>query len=127
MNECQKCHTIGQWNLSGLDTCPACVRDWVSEYKSHHRRAPNRAYVINTYADGFGRWHSEISFSPALGNTGDAERTAANAMAAAKRNIRRAIVERMTPKQTRRLSYEVTANEFTPGLGTLRRLVISEH
>jgi hypothetical protein len=83
-------------------------------------------YTLNTYADGFGRWHTQIKFSTALGNTAEAERIADNALKAAKRAIRGAIVERMQPTPTRRLSYEVTANEFQPGSGCLRALTISE-
>jgi len=86
----------------------------------------SRPYQLATYADGFGNWHCKITFTPALGNTGEAERVAFNAMAAAKRSIRRAIVERMQPTKARRLQYSVTANEVTPGIGTLRTLTISE-
>jgi hypothetical protein len=84
-----------------------------------------RHYRINTYANGFGMWHAEIIFSPPLGNKGEAERIADNAIKNAKRRIRQAIQERMSTK-TRRLSYEVSVNSFEPGLGRLKTLTISE-
>jgi ribosome-binding factor A len=84
-------------------------------------------YTINTYADGFGVWHSEIVFLPPLGNTGEAERVAANAMRNAKRRIRQAIAERMNPKRVRRLAYRVSANSFVPGAGQLATLTITEN
>lgn len=67
-------------------------------------------YKLNTYADGFGIWHCHIVYPIALGNSGEAEAIAAKSMQAAKRAIRREIVERMEPKKTRRLSYKVKAN-----------------
>jgi hypothetical protein len=82
-------------------------------------------YTLNTYADGFGIWHSEIIFTPPLGNTGEAERVASNALTAAKRQIRRAICER-TAGAVKRLAYRVTANSFAPGAGQLATLTITE-
>lgn len=82
-------------------------------------------YRLNTYADGFGIWHSEITFTPPIGNTGEAERVAGNAMRNAKRHIRQAIQERMSSK-TKRLSYEVSDNTTEPGIGRLASLTIRE-
>jgi hypothetical protein len=83
-------------------------------------------YKLNTYADGFGIWHAEITFTPPIGNTGEADRVAANAMRNAKRHIREAITERMEPKKCKRLSYKVSANTTEPGIGRLATLTITE-
>jgi hypothetical protein len=83
-------------------------------------------YKLNTYADGFGIWHSEIIFTPPIGNTGEADRVGANAMRNAKRHIRQAITERMEPTKCKRLSYKVSANSFEPGIGRLASLTITE-
>jgi hypothetical protein len=122
---CSKCKTETE-NLSALNTCPACVGDLVKDYKRYHRREPRRAYSVNVFADGFGRWKAAITFNVPLGNTGEAERVAANAIANAKKQIRAAIVERQQPKETRRLSYEVTGNKLEPGFGRLLSLTIAE-
>ena len=82
-------------------------------------------YKLNTYANGFGVWHSEITFTPPIGNTGEAERVAANAMRNAKRHIRQAIQERQSGK-VRRLFYKVSANRTEPGIGRLASLTICE-
>jgi hypothetical protein len=82
-------------------------------------------YKLNTYANGFGIWHAEIFFTPPIGNTGEADRVADNAMRNAKRHIRQAIAERMSSKP-RRLSYKVSSNSFEPGSGRLATLTICE-
>ena len=69
-------------------------------------------YKLNTYANGFGIWHCQITYPSGLGNSPEAEAIAAKSMQAAKRAIRAAIVERMAPKQTRRLRYKVAANDY---------------
>jgi len=84
-----------------------------------------RDYRINTYANAFGIWHSEILFTEPMGNTGEAQRVIYNAIANGKRKIRQAIVERMNPTQTRRLSYHISENTELP-TGQLTRLVIRE-
>jgi hypothetical protein len=122
---CSKCKTETE-SLSALNTCPACVGDWVKDYRNHNRREPRRAYRINTYADGFGRWKAEIFFNVPLGNTAEADKVAANAIANAKKQIRAELVERRKPKETRRLSYEVTDSKLEPGLGRLLSLTIAE-
>lgn len=123
---CSKCKTETSHNLSALNTCPACVGDWVKDYSRAHRREPRRAYRINTYADGFGRWKAEIVFNVPLGNTGEADRVADNAIANARKQIRAAIVARQAPKQTRRLSYEVIDNKMELGTSRLLALTIAE-
>lgn len=122
---CSKCKTETE-SLSALNTCPACVGDWIKNYQRYHRWQPRRAYSVNVFADGYGRWKAAITFSPPLGNTAEADKVAANAIANAKKQIRAAIVERMKPKDTRRLSYEVTDNKLEPGLGRLLSLTIAE-
>ena len=82
-------------------------------------------YELNTYANGFGIWHCHIVYPIALGNTGEAEAIIANSMRAAKRAIRAAIVERMEPVKTKRLSYKVAAND-TASDNRLRSLTIAE-
>jgi ribosome-binding factor A len=83
-------------------------------------------YTITTYANGFGVWHATAYFPIALGNTGEAQRIAYNALRACKRAIRREITERMNPTQCKRLSYQVKDNIVTPAIGTLRSITISE-
>jgi hypothetical protein len=82
-------------------------------------------YKLNTYANDFGIWHAEIVFTPPIGNTGEADRVAANAMRNAKRHIRQAIQERQASK-VRRLAYKVSANTSEPGIGRLATLTICE-
>ena len=82
-------------------------------------------YKLNTYANGFGMWHCQITYPGGIGNTGEAEAIAAKSMRAAKRAIRAAIVERMEPKQTRRLRYKVAANDSC-SVNHLHSLTIAE-
>ena len=82
-------------------------------------------YTLNTYANGFGVWHCQITYPGGIGNTGEAEAIAAKSMRAAKRAIRAAIVERMEPKQTRRLRYKVAANDSC-SVNHLHSLTIAE-
>ena len=82
-------------------------------------------YKLSTYADGFGIWHCHIVYPIALGNTGEAEAIVSNSMRAAKRAIRAAMVERMEPVKTKRLSYKVAAND-TASDNRLRSLTIAE-
>jgi ribosome-binding factor A len=84
-----------------------------------------RGYKINTYANGFGVWHAEILFTEPMGNTGEARRVIYKAIENAKRRIRREITERMAPKKTRRLSYQISENNELP-TGQLTRLVVRE-
>lgn len=82
-------------------------------------------YTLNTYANGFGVWYCEIFFATPLGNTGEADKIASNAMAAAKRKIRQEIADRMASKP-KRLAYEVKTNKLQPGSGRLMALTIAE-
>jgi hypothetical protein len=82
-------------------------------------------YKLSAYANGFGIWHCRITYPIALGNTGEAEAIITKSMRAAKRAIRREIVERMEPVKTRRLSYKVAAND-TASDNRLRSLTIAE-
>jgi len=84
-------------------------------------------YKLNTYADGFGIWHCQITYPIALGNSGEAEAIIYNSMRAAKRAIRREIVQRMEPTPCKRLSYKVAANDATTASDNrLRSLTIAE-
>lgn len=126
MNElrpCVKCQTLA--HLSDLNTCPACVTEWVKDYNPRQTKRPD-GYTLTFWADGYGRWHARATFTPALGNTGHAERIAANAIANAKRRIRNALAARQG-QPLGRLGYAVTANTFTPGIGTLSSITISEN
>jgi hypothetical protein len=83
-------------------------------------------YTLSTYANGFGIWHCRITYPIALGNTGEAEAIIGRSMRAAKRAIRAAIVERMEPVKTKRLSYEVVGSDDLPSLNRMRSLTIAE-
>jgi hypothetical protein len=84
-------------------------------------------YKLNTYADGFGIWHCQITYPIALGNSGEAEAIIYNSMRAAKRAIRAAIVERCETTRIKRLSYKVAANDATTASDNrLRSLTIAE-
>ena len=85
----------------------------------------SKDYRLNAYANGFGVWHCQIFFSTPLGNTGEAERVANNALAAAKRLIRAEIADRMAGRP-RRLAYQVVKNESQLGSGRLLSLTIAE-
>lgn len=121
---------ISQVEIFGFCTCEDgekvfedCTQD--GKYPENPKTKTGKDYKLNTYADNFGIWHSEIIFTPPLGNTGEAERVASNAMTAAKRQIRRAICER-TSGAVKRLAYKVSANSFQPGGGQLATLTITE-
>jgi hypothetical protein len=47
----------------------------------------SKDYELNVYADGFGKWHAKATFTPPLGNTGEAERVWDNARRAARRHV----------------------------------------
>jgi hypothetical protein len=85
----------------------------------------NANYSLNTYYGGRGEWLCRITFAyPGLGNTGEGERLAHNAIANAKRRIRLQISERML-NMPKRLAYEVVENSFTLGTGQLKTLTIA--
>jgi len=72
-----------------------------------------------------GRWQCLISFAyPGLGNTGEGERIASNAIRSAKRAIRNTIKKHEAMLQPRN-AYEVVANSFTLGTGQLKTLTIA--
>jgi len=81
-------------------------------------------YKLNTYANGFGIWHTQITFLTPMGNTGEAEKIIYNALANAKRKIRQAIVQR-TGANVKRLSYFISENQEL-GTGQLVYLVVRE-
>jgi hypothetical protein len=121
---------ISQVETFGFCTCEDgekvfedCTQN--GEYPENPKHKKAKDYTLNTYANGFGIWHSQIFFSSPMGNTGEAERIISNAIANAKRHIRQAIQERMSSK-TKRLSYEVSANTTEPGIGRLTSLTIRE-
>ena len=82
-------------------------------------------YKLNTYADGFGVWHCQITYPGGIGNTWEAEAIADKSMRAAKRAIRREIVERSEPVKVKRLSYKVAANDLAAS-NLLYSLTIAE-
>jgi hypothetical protein len=99
--------------------CPDCL-EFLAENKK------KKDYRLNAYANGFGVWHCQIFFTyPGLGNTGEADRVAANAMRAAKRLIRAEIADRMAGR-VKRLSYKVVNNESQLVSGRLLSLTIAE-
>lgn len=97
-------------------------------------------YKLTAWANGFGTWLCRIDFTTPLGNTGEADRVAANAMRAAKRRIRQEIqarqgqpigrlnfVEIPTHNHARpKTAFVVVANETEPGIGRLMSLTIAE-
>lgn len=100
--------------------------DQSGTYPADTRKQKAKGYKLNTFADGLGVWNCEISFAyPGMGNTWEAEKIIYNAIANAKREIRKAITER-TSAEVRRLSYKVSANKFEPGIGRLQSLTITE-
>ena len=100
--------------------------DQSGTYPADIRKQKTKDYKLNTYGDGFGVWHCQITFSyPGMGNTWEAEKIISNAIANAKREIRKAITERTSAK-IRRLSYEVSAKKIEPGIGRLQGLTITE-
>jgi len=122
---------ILQVEIFGFCTCEDgpkvyedCIQD--GEFPEYPKTKKAKDYTLKTYANGFGVWHSEIVFSGPMGNTGEAERIIFNAMSNAKKQIRKAITERMEPKKCKRLSYEVSANTVEPGIGRLTSLTIRE-
>jgi hypothetical protein len=122
---------ISQVEMFGFCTCEDgpkvyedCTQD--GEYPENPKTKKGKDYKLNTYADGFGVWHSEITFSyPGMGNTWEAEIVISNAMKNAKREIRKAITERTSAK-VRRLSYKVSDNTTQLGSGRLTSLTITE-
>ena len=82
-------------------------------------------YKLTTYGGYKGEWYCKITYPIALGNSGEAEAIKANSMRAAKRAIRREIVQRMEPIPCKRLGYKVAANELT-SMNRLRSLTIAE-
>jgi hypothetical protein len=121
---------ISQVEMFGFCTCEDgekvfedCTQN--GEYPENPKHKKAKDYTLNIFANGFGIWHAEIVFTPPIGNTGEADRVAYNAMTAAKRQIRKAICER-TAGAVKRLSYKVSANTSEPGIGRLATLTICE-
>ena len=113
---------ISQVRIFGWCGCEGSA----APYDDCPKKKKEKDYRLNAYADGFGVWHCEINFAyPGLGNTGEAERVANNALRAAKRLIRAEIAERMAGKP-KRLAYEVKANQSQLGSGRLLSLTIAE-
>jgi hypothetical protein len=83
-----------------------------------------RDYKLETTANGFGVWQCAITYPEGLGNSGEAQRIIANSMSAARRSIRRAIVER-NAQPVRRLRYSVLSNDYC-SVNHLHGLVITE-
>ena len=83
-------------------------------------------YKTTIWADGFHRWHARADFTQPLGNTGEAERVASNALKTMKRQIRKAMLEREEIARDYRLSYAVIDNGFQYGTGCLTFLEIAE-
>ena len=82
-------------------------------------------YTLNTYANSFGVWHCHIVYPGGIGNSYEAKVILERSHRAAKRAIRAAIVERMEPVKTKRLSYKVAANESC-SVNHLHSLTIAE-
>jgi hypothetical protein len=87
-------------------------------------RTPNTSYKLNTYANGFGVWSCQVSFTPPLGNGPEASQLIAKAMDHAKRVIRHELLERSSGNLAR-LSYFVSSNRLLP-TNQIAELVITE-
>jgi len=86
----------------------------------------NKSYEITFWADGYGLWRAKATFpGVGLGNTGEAQRIVYNAMATAKKVIRREIRLREAPHPVRRLQYLVVANEIDH-MNRIRSITIGE-
>ena len=81
-------------------------------------------YKLQTSANGFGVWQCAITYPEGLGNTGEAERIIYNSISAARRSIRRALVER-NAQPVRRMRYKVASNDYC-SVNHLHGLVITE-
>tara|TARA_R110000823_G_scaffold266561_1_gene386314 strand:+ start:1890 stop:2168 length:279 start_codon:yes stop_codon:yes gene_type:complete len=86
----------------------------------------SKDYEVTIWANGYRQWHAKAEFYPALGNTGEAERIAHNALRMMKRNLKRIIERNDGASSGYRFRWEVCDNSFTPGIGTLRSLTIRE-
>lgn len=82
-------------------------------------------YSIHTYANGYGVWCARITFPNGAGNTGAGERLIANALAAARRAIRRELIARGNGSTLPALRYELIANS-SYGSGALSSLTLAE-
>ena len=48
MSKCEKCGIdIPTKQLSSLNTCPKCVKNWIKEYKSYHDRRYGKRVKVN--------------------------------------------------------------------------------
>jgi len=86
----------------------------------------SKDYEVTIWANGFRQWHAKAQFCPALGNTGQAERIANNALRMMKRNLKRIIQDNDNASPNFRFKWEVCSNTFMPGLGTLSSITIRE-
>jgi len=93
--------------------------------QKREREIMTRGYTLETFSNGFGIWHCHILFDfPGVGNTWEAERLKYEALAAAKRAIRREIVTRQA-QPCKRLTYHVVANKLD-SLNRLHSLTVAE-
>jgi hypothetical protein len=81
-------------------------------------------YKLLTYGGYLGEWYCRITYPTALGNSYEAQVIMHRSLDAAKRSIRRAIVER-NPQPVRRLRYSVLSNNID-AMNRLHGLVITE-
>jgi len=81
-------------------------------------------YKLNTYANGFGVWQCAITYPEAIGNSHQAQVILYRSLDAAKRSIRRAIVERQA-QPVRRLRYSVLSNNLD-AMNRLHGITITE-
>lgn len=83
-----------------------------------------KQYKLTTYSGYAGEWYCAITYPRALGNTYEAEAIKYRSLDAARRAIRRAIVER-NAQPAKRLRYKVFDNDLD-SLNRLHGLVITE-
>jgi hypothetical protein len=86
----------------------------------------SKDYEVTIWANGFRQWHAKAEFYPALGNTGQAERIANNALRMMKRNLKRIIEDNDNSSPNFRFKWQVCSHTMTPGIGTLSSITIRE-
>jgi len=82
-------------------------------------------YEYSIWADGFRRWHAKIVFTPPIGNTGQAQAVALNALKNVKRQLRKTILDYDSVASGYRFNWEIIDNKEL-GTGHLLSLTIAE-
>jgi len=84
-----------------------------------------KPYEYEIWANGFRRWHAKINFTPPIGNTGEAEIVANNALRNVKRQLRKTISLHDTIGDDYRFQWQIVDNKEL-GTGHLASITIAE-